>query len=138
MRLFVLFTVSWAIGVATYWVVGSILDAHMMGSGDLSAAALYSGVMFAITAPVIYLPAMMWVRRRATRRSALVVMTIMTLLHTVVATALVIAAFGGFRLSALLKPEAVLFYVIFGTAGVVLGVVYLSWYRHKPEFRKLR
>lgn len=64
MRVFILLLGRWILGVAVYWVVGSILDGHLMGSGDLSAAALYSFV----------------------------------------------------------TPEALLFYVIFGTAGIVVGV----------------
>lgn len=129
MRLLGLFGSSWALGVLLYWVVGSIIDGRPMGSGDFSAAALYSGVMFVVTAPVLYLPAMWLARRVAAIRSAVLVMTGVTLIHSVVATALVIAAFGGFRPASLLTAEAFLFYVIFGTAGALLGAGYLLWFR---------
>jgi len=129
MRLFGLFVGSWALGVASYWVVGSVLAARLMGSGDLSAAALYSGVMFAITAPVIYLPALWWVKHHASKRSVVLFLTGVTLVHSVIATALVFAAFGGFRLGSLVKSEAFLFYVIFGIAGAALGVGYMSWFQ---------
>lgn len=131
MRLLLLFVRSWVVGIAVYWVAGSIWDGRPMGSGDFSAAALYSGVMFAITAPVVYLPAMAWVRRVVTMRAAVMIMTASTVIHMLVATALVISAFGGFRAESLLKPEALLFYVIFGTAGAVLGTGYVKRYQSR-------
>ena len=135
MRLFLLFVKAWVVGVAVYWVAGSVWDGRPMGSGDFSAAALYSGVMFAITAPVVYLPAMAWVRQVATMRSAAMIMTVATVIHALGATALVISAFGGFRAEFLLRPEALLFYVIFGTAGFVLGTGDVRRYRspERPE-----
>lgn len=130
MRLFVLFIASWALGALAYGVIGSLWSGRLMGSGDFSAAALYSGIMFAVTAPAVYLPAMWW-GRRTTPRSATLVMTSATIVQSIGATALVFAGFGGFRWSYVWKPEAVLFYIIFGTAGIVLGTVYLRGLRSR-------
>ena len=128
MRLLVLFIASWALGVVAYGAVGSLWDGHLMGSGDFSAAALYSAIMFVITVPVTYLPAMWW-GRRVTLRSAALVMALATIVQSIGATALVFAGFGGFHWKYMWKPEALLFYMIFGTAGVVLAIGYLRGLR---------
>lgn len=122
MRLFTLFVVSWMIGVLAFWLVGSIVVGRVMGSGDLSAAAVYSGVIFVFTAPVIYLPAILWIRHRKPGRYTNVIMIAASVIHTVTATALLLSQFGGFRLQLLMDSEAFAFYVLFGIAGVVLSV----------------
>jgi len=129
MRLLGLFVGSWALGVLLWWIVGSIASGRPMGSGDLGAAALYSGLMFALTAPVVYAPAMWLVSRTATTGQAVLIMTGAAVIQSVGAATLVLAAFGGFRREALLKPEAFLFLLIFGTAGAALGAGYLIWLR---------
>ena len=130
MRLLILYIVSWALGVLAYGAIGSLLDGRLMGSGDFGAAALYSGVVFAVTAPVVYLPAMWWARRMTLRYAALV-MTCATIIQSMGATALVFAGFGGFQWRYMLKPEAALFYLIFGTAGIVIGTWYLRHLRSR-------
>jgi hypothetical protein len=130
MKLFVLFVASWAVGVVAYAAIGSLLDGRLMGSGDFSAAALYSGIMFAITAPVLYLPAIWW-GRRLTLRAAALVIALATIVQSFGATALIFAGFGGFRWTYLWKPEAILFYAIFGTAGIVLGIGFLRGHRSR-------
>ena len=120
MRILVLFIGSWLVGVMIYWLIGSITAGKVMGSGDLGAAALYSGMMFALTAPVSYLPAIWWVRRQTSRSRTAVIMTAVAVIHTFAATAFVFAAFGGFHVRSLLTSEAMLFYIIFGTAGALV------------------
>ena len=123
MRLFTLFVGSWALGVAMFWLAGSIVAGHVMGPGDLSAAAVYSGVIFVLSAPVIYLPAILWIRHRMpSRRDAKVLMGAAGVVHTVTATALLLSQFGGFRPGMLMTSEAIALYVLFGTAAVVLGL----------------
>ena len=118
MRLFLLIVGSWILGVVMFWLVGSFAAGRVMGSGDISAAAVYSLVIFGPTAPLIYLPAIWWARLRA--RYATAIMSVATVVHTVTATALLLRQFGGFRLSMLTTSEALSFYVLFGTAGLVM------------------
>ena len=123
MRLFTLFVGAWMLGVAVFWLIGSVVGGRVMGSGDVGAVAVYSGVIFLLSAPVIYLPVILWLRHRMpSSRDAWVLMGGVGVVYTVTAAALLLSQFGGFRPEMLMTSEALAFYVLFGTAAIVLTV----------------
>jgi hypothetical protein len=90
---------------------------------EWKVVALSSALAFVVAVPLVYLPAMMLVRRALRGYRPLVWFPIVAALVGVVPTAFIMFAWGG-GIEDLFSPEASIFYVMFLVVGVVFGLGY--------------
>jgi hypothetical protein len=121
----VLFLVSWFAGLVAYF--GALYlrygEVPATVSGDFAAVLFWSVVAFAIAYVALYLPVLGWIARRRGGTRPLWPFAVAAVAAGIVPTALILVANGG-GLHALASPEAQLFYVMFVTIGIVVGIGY--------------
>lgn len=98
-------------------------------SADFRSAAIYSFVAFAITFFIVYLPALLALRRFLHGVHPMWPFPLVAMLLGVLPTAMVLFYWGG-TLRSLLSPEASLFYAMFAAVGLISGIGFTRIYRH--------
>ena len=121
----VLFLVSWFAGLASYFAALYLIQREVPAtiSGDFSAVRFWSGVAVAIAYVAVYLPVLGWLARRRGGTRPLWPFPLAAVAAGIVPTMLIVLANGG-DLRALASSEAVLFYIMFATIGIVVGTGY--------------
>jgi hypothetical protein len=111
---------AWLAGLLAYLAALAVLYGERISPGDLRAVVFYSIIAFAMCYWLVYLPVLRVLQRLLPGRSDWPFPLVAILLGTVPTT--LIAFFLGGSLRALLTPEAILFFVLFGVVGLVIGV----------------
>ncbi len=112
---------GWLAGVLAYLGALVILYRQWISGGDLQSVVLSSLVAFAVCYWLLYLPVLRAVRRWFPDPQWAWVFPFVAILLGLLPTALV-ARFWGGSLRALLTPEALLFLILFGVVGLVIGL----------------
>jgi hypothetical protein len=132
--------IAWPCGVAAYTTALALIWHEGPAMDKVMGLVVSSFPEFAAAYAFIYLPALLWLRRRIPSRHQLWALPIASLPLAVLAAALVWLSVGipvalfGLRLSTALaprffiSPEASLYYWFYGVAGIVMsvGIVRLS------------
>lgn len=131
MKILLLFIASWVIGLCAY--VGSSAlfyrQTIWFTSADFRWAALSSFLGFAVTFCVVYLPALLALRRLLRGVRPVWPFPVVAALLGALPTALVLFYWGG-TCRSILRPEALLFYALFGAAGIIVGIGFACICRH--------
>ena len=127
-RLVILIPLAWAVGVWAYLAALDLIWGQTVGS-DLDAVLFWSALAFLVAVPTAYIPTLFGLRRLLGGYRPVIVFPIATALLGVLPTALIVFVWGG-GFGSLVSPttEVVLFYILFVSAGVVLGVGF-AWPR---------
>ncbi len=119
-RFVILIPLAWAAGICAYLTSLYIIWGQTVG-GDLGAVLFWSLLAFLLALTIVYTPVMFGLRRWLRGYCPMIVFPLTAALVGVFPTAFIILVWGG-DFSGFFSPEAGLFYILFGTVGVVLGV----------------
>jgi hypothetical protein len=101
-------------------------------TGDLRAVLFGSAVASAVAISIVYAPVMFALRRRIPSTAAWWSFPVVSVCLGIVPVILIVALFGG-NLRSMSSPEAVLFYCMFATFGLVFGVGFFLAYRRPVQ-----
>jgi len=127
MRALIATLIAWAVG---FWAYSIALDRiwHQAVAGDADAVMGGSAIALGVAVPLVYWPAMRFLRRCLHGYRPFVLFPLAAALISVVPTALIfLFECGPLGLAGLFSPEAGLFYIFFGVAGVVLGTAFAAF-----------
>jgi hypothetical protein len=111
---------AWLAGLVAYLGALTILYRQWISGADLRSVAVSSLVAFGLCYWLLYLPVLRALRRWLPHPQWAPVFPVVAMLVGILPTGLV-ARFWGGSLTALLTPEAGLFYILFGVVGLVIG-----------------
>ena len=129
MKVLTLFLGSWFAGVAAYIGALSLFHGQSISRGDLFAVCFWSLLAFAFAFFALYLPVLLGVRRLLRGVRPIWPFPFAAGLLGIVPTAAICFFWGG-GVRSLISPEASLFYAMFGTVGIVVGLSFAFIYRH--------
>ena len=121
-----LVVVSWAAGMMAYLAALRAFYGQDISSGDLAPTFFWSLLAWCIVSFVALLPVFRWLQRRGGWSMRPATLGLAGLAACFLPTALVLGVWGGLTLGDLVSPEAILFEVLFGVSGVILGVGYAA------------
>jgi len=126
-----LFVASWAIGLSAYLVCCGLFYGQFVPitSGDFRAVALSSLLAFAVAFYLVYLPALLVLRRLLRGVHPAWPFPVLAILLGVLPTAMILFFWGG-TLRSLLSSEATLFFAMFATVGLMVGIGFARMYRN--------
>jgi hypothetical protein len=127
MKLLVISAVSWVAGLAAYVVALGVLWHESLRAGDLRAVVFGSAVASAVAISIVYAPVMFALRRRIPSTAAWWSFPVVSICLGILPVIVIVALFGG-NLRSRSSPEAVLFYCMFATFGLVFGVGFFLAY----------
>jgi hypothetical protein len=134
LKLAIVCVASWLIGVAAYFSALYLLYGQTAGRADLTAVLVWSFVAALSAFALIYLPALLLLRRLLRGFRPVAVFPLVASLLSVLPTAFILGMSSsdnrGF-LRALVSPEASLFYCMFVAVGVTFGLGFV-WCSRKP------
>jgi hypothetical protein len=113
---------AWLVGLVTYESWLRIVWRQSMG-GDWAAVVFWSGVVFAVAALAVYAPAMLVLRKLLGGYKPVLWFSIVASMLGVLPTAIILTVHGG-GFGDLISAEAIVFYVMFVSAGVTFGLGY--------------
>ena len=122
-RLF-LIVLAWMAGVAAHVAALRGLHGEVISSGNLYPVLIWSFLAWCIVSLIALLPIFRWLQRRGGWYAHPASLALVGLATCALPTALVLGVWGGLTVEDMLSPEAVLFYVLFGVSGVILGLGY--------------
>jgi hypothetical protein len=120
-RLVLLGVAAWFAGLLSYVGALAIFYHQSLSPGDFPSVAVSSLIAFAICYYACYLPVLRGLRNLLHGTRPAWVFPVVAALVGLLPTAL-IARFWSGSFQAILSPEAGLFYVLFATVGLVLGL----------------
>jgi hypothetical protein len=129
LKIILVFLTAWVIGLAAYLGALALIYRQSISAGDFSAVLIWSLLAFVIAFCVLYLPALFGLRWWLRGVRPLWPFPLLAVLLGIVPTALIVFLWSG-GLRSLLSPESSLFYAMFATVGVVVGVGFALIYRH--------
>jgi len=126
-----LFIASWVIGLIAYVVCCALFYGQLVPitSGDFRSVALCSVVAFAVAFYLAYLPALLALRRLLHGVHPAWPFPVLAIALGSLPTAMILAFWGG-TLRSLFSSEATLFYSMFATVGLVIGIGFVRMYRN--------
>jgi hypothetical protein len=110
---------AWLAGLAAYELLLRIVWKQTTG-GDWAAVAFWSAIAWALAAPLVYVPALVLLRKLLGGFRPMVLFPLLAAFLGVAPTALIAVRWGG-NLRALATPEAALFLGMFTVVGLVFG-----------------
>jgi hypothetical protein len=129
MKILTLFLGSWLAGVAAYVCVLALFYGQSIARGDFLTVCFWSFLAFAFAFFALYLPVLLGVRRLLRGVRPIWPFPFAAGLLGIVPTAAICFLWGG-GVRSLLSSEASLFYAIFATVGIVVGLSFAFIYRH--------
>ena len=131
MKFLRLFIASWAIGLIAYVVSCALFYGQLipMTSGDFRSVAFCSVFAFAVAFYLVYLPALLVLRRLLRGVHPAWPFPVLAILLGVLPTAMILFFWGG-TLRSLLSSEATLFFAMFATVGLMVGIGFARMYRN--------
>lgn len=122
MKIVLVAVLAWVVGVTTYFAVLLLAFAERPSwSGDTKAVLFWSALAFSVLFFVLYVPVLRRIRHMLRGVDPLWPFPLAAGALGVVPTALIEFLNGG-NLRSMLSQEALLFYVLFGAIGIVVGV----------------
>jgi hypothetical protein len=131
MKVLMLFFGSWLVGVAAYIGALALFYGQSISRGDFFAVCVWSLLAFALAFFGLYLPVLLGMRRLLRGVRPIWPFPFAAGLLGVVPTAAICFFWGG-GVRSLISPEASLFYSMFATVGIVVGLSFVFIYRHDP------
>jgi len=132
LKLAIVSTASWLIGVAAYLSALYFIYGQTAGRADLTAVLFWSFAAALIALPLIYLPVMFLLRRFLRGYKPVIAFPVVASLMFVLPTAFILGMFSldsaGF-LRSFVSPEALLFYCMFIAVGVTFGLGFVWCFR---------
>jgi hypothetical protein len=128
-KIIIMFFGSWLAGLAAYLCALALFYRQSISRGDLLPVCFWSLLAFALAFFALYLPVLLGVRRLLRGVRPLWPFPFVASLLGVIPTAAICLYWGGGARS-LVSPEASLFYEMFGTVGIVVGLSFAFIYRH--------
>jgi len=123
---------SWLFGVLTYVSCIAVRFGEILRwDGDLRPVVLWSFVAYFLLLPSVYLPCLLALRWWRNGCHPVILFPLVGGALGVLPTAAVVFRWGG-QVRDLLSPEAKLFFVLFASAGAVLGLAY-AWCHNRSE-----
>jgi len=131
MKFLRLFIASWAIGLIAYVVSCALFYGQLIPitSGDFRSVAFCSVFAFAVAFYLVYLPALLVLRRLLRGVHPAWPFPVLAILLGVLPTAMILFFWGG-TLRSLLSSEATLFFAMFATVGLMVGIGFARMYRN--------
>jgi hypothetical protein len=128
-----LFVASWVVGLMAYLVCCDLFYGQrvLITSGDFRAVASCSVLAFAVAFYLVYLPALLALRRLLHGVHPAWPFPALAIVLGGLPTAMILFFWGG-SLRSLLSPEATLFYTMFATVGLVIGIGFVRMY-HRDQ-----
>ena len=123
---------SWVIGLIAYVVSCALFYGQLVPitSGDFRSVALCSLIALAVAFYVVYLPALLALRRLLHGVHPAWPFPALAVLLGVLPTAMILFFWGG-TLRSLLSSEATLFFAMFATVGLVIGIGFARIYHNR-------
>ena len=127
-----LFIASWVIGLIAYVVSCALFYGQLVPitSGDFRSVAFCSVIAFAVAFYLVYLPALLALRRLLRGVHPAWPFPVLAVLLGVLPTAMILFFWGGTRRS-LFSAEASLFHTMFTTVGLMIGIGFTRVYRNE-------
>jgi dolichyl-phosphate-mannose--protein O-mannosyl transferase len=126
-----LLIVSWVVGLITYVVCCAFFYGQLVPitSGDFRSVALCSVVAFAVAFYLAYLPALLALRRLLHGVHPAWPFPVLAIVLGSLPTAMISFFWGG-NVRSLFSSEATLFYSMFATVGLMIGIGFVRMCRN--------